>query len=230
LSSEQDQYKRELLALMIDRQVLKFGEFTLKSGRLSPYFFNLGALDTGSSIAGLGAAYARRIIELDIEFDVLFGPAYKGIPIVVATAQALVAHGRDVGWAFNRKEAKEHGEGGRFVGAELRGRILLVDDVLTAGTAVREVAELIKAEDAELAGIVIALDRQERQVQPDTSLDVDTTAVARLQAELGIPVVSIVTLQDVIEYLDLKWDHDTLQREVVEKIQRYQSEYCIRQA
>ncbi|MCZ6710297.1 MAG: orotate phosphoribosyltransferase [Gammaproteobacteria bacterium] len=219
-----DQHKQALVALMIEQQVLKFGEFTLKSGRVSPYFFNLGAIGSGASIASLGIAYARRILQLDFNFDVLFGPAYKGIPIVVAAAQALAQMGADVGWVFNRKEAKDHGEGGRFVGAPLQGRVVLVDDVLTAGTAVREAAELIKAAGAELAGVVIALDRQEVQDRSDSS----ATAVTRLQADLGIPVVSMLSLQDVIEYLDLKPDHDKYRREVVEAIKRYQDAYCVR--
>jgi orotate phosphoribosyltransferase len=221
-----DADKQALVALLIEQQVLQFGDFTLKSGRRSPYFFNLGAINSGSAIASLAAAYARCIRQLNLSFDVLFGPAYKGIPIAVATAQALAAMGRDVGWAFNRKEAKDHGEGGSFVGAPLRGRVLLVDDVLTAGTAVREAAGLIAAAGAELAGIVIALDRQELQESPSGRL----TAVDALQAELGIPVVSMLTLQDVIEYLDLQPDHDKHRRAVVESIKRYQEAYCIRRA
>jgi orotate phosphoribosyltransferase len=218
-----DDDRQALVALMIEQEVLRFGEFTLKSGRLSPYFFNLGAISTGSAIARLGAAYARRIGQLDMAFDVLFGPAYKGIPIAVATSQALAEKGADVGWAFNRKEPKDHGEGGRFVGAPLEGRVLLVDDVLTAGTAVREAAQLIEAADAELVGVVIALDRQETQ-------DDGVTAVAGLQIELGIPVVSMLSLQDVIEYLDSKGDHDKYRRAVVEEIKRYQEAYCVRRA
>ena len=226
LGTEQD--KRALMALLIEKQVLKFGEFTLKSGRLSPYFFNLGAIDTGSAIATLGRAYAGRIIELNLAVDVLFGPAYKGIPIAVAAAQAMATKGADVGWAFNRKQLKDHGEGGRFVGAPLRGRILLVDDVLTAGTAVREAAALIALAGAELAGVVIALDRQERVAHSDRHSAGEGTAVTQLQAELGVPVVSILTLQDVIEYLDLESDDDKHQPMVVEEIKRYQDVYCVR--
>jgi len=221
-----DEDRQALVALMIEHQVLKFGEFTLKSGRISPYFFNLGAISTGSSIASLGVAYARRISQLDLTFDVLFGPAYKGIPIAVATAQALAEMGADVGWTFSRKEAKNHGEGGRFVGAPLQGRVVLVDDVLTVGTAVREAVGLIRAAGAELTAVVIALDRQELQDRADSR----ATAVTSLQAELGIPVVSLLTLQDVIEYLDLKRDHDKHPREVVEEIKRYQKAYCVRRA
>jgi len=221
-----DADKGALLALMVEQRVLQFGEFTLKSGRRSPYFFNLGAICSGSAIANLGTAYARRIARLDLSFDVLFGPAYKGIPIAVATAAALAGLGRDVGWAFNRKEVKDHGEGGRFVGAPLEGRVLMVDDVLTAGTAIREAAGLIAATGAELTGVVIALDRQELQAPPDDQL----TAVNALQAELGVPVVSLLTLQDVIEYLDLESHHDKHRRAVVEAIRRYQEAYCVRRA
>jgi orotate phosphoribosyltransferase len=221
-----DEEKQALVSLLIERDVLTFGEFTLKSGRQSPYFFNLGAIDSGAAIARLGRAYARRIEQLDIPFDVLFGPAYKGIPIAVATAEALAATGADVGWAFNRKEAKDHGEGGRFVGAALKGRVLLVDDVLTAGTAVREAAALIETAGAELVGVVIALDRQELQ----GSAENPTTAVTGLQAELGVPVVSMLTLQDVIEYLDLEVDHHKYRRAVVEEIKQYQEAYCVRRA
>lgn len=220
------QEKQALVALMIEQEVLKFGEFTLKSGRQSPYFFNLGAINSGSAIASLGAAYARCISLLDLPVEVLFGPAYKGIPIAVAAAQALAAMGRDVGWAFDRKEAKDHGEGGRFVGAPLRGRVLLVDDVLTAGTAVRHAAGLIKSAGAELAGVVIALDRQELQEPTEGR----TTAVTGLQAELGVPVVSMLTLEDVIAYLDIQEDHDKHRRAVVEEIKRYQEAYCVRRA
>ncbi|MDH3644154.1 MAG: orotate phosphoribosyltransferase [Gammaproteobacteria bacterium] len=220
-----DEHRRGLLALMVEQQVLKFGEFTLKSGRLSPYFFNLGAIDSGAAIASLGDAYAARIEALDVNFDVLFGPAYKGIPIAVATAEALARGGRDVGWAFNRKEPKDHGEGGRFVGAALEGRVLLVDDVLTAGTAVREAAGLIADAGAELAGVVIALDRQERQQASNGH-----TAVSELAAELKVPVVSIVTLQDVIEYLDSEPNQDKYRRAVVEEIKQYQEAYCVRRA
>src|SRR5512139_3261484 len=154
---ENDDRKAALIGLLIEHQVLRFGTFTLKSGRQSPYFFNLGALHTGGAIQALAECYADRIEAAAPAFDVLFGPAYKGIPIAVATAEALARRGRDVPWAFNRKEAKAHGEGGQFVGAPVRGRILLVDDVLTAGTAVREATDLITAAGASIAGVVIAL-------------------------------------------------------------------------
>ncbi|HEY5679427.1 MAG TPA: orotate phosphoribosyltransferase [Pseudomonadales bacterium] len=213
---------RSLVAFLIEQGVLAFGDFTLKSGRRSPYFFNLGALNTGSALARLGAAYAERIRRLDVPFDVVFGPAYKGIPIAVSTAEALAALGGDVGWAFNRKEAKSHGEGGLFVGADVSGRVMLVDDVLTAGTAVREAAALIGSAGAAIAGVVIALDRQER-VAPNSG----ETAVSALELELGAPVVSILKLQDVIEYLDLDVDRDKHRAELIREMKRYRDEHCV---
>jgi orotate phosphoribosyltransferase len=201
--------------------VLTFGDFTLKSGRQSPYFFNLGSISTGAGLATLGAAYAGRIEMLGVGFDAVFGPAYKGIPIAVATAQALAARGRDCGWVFNRKEAKAHGEGGQFVGARPDGRLLLVDDVLTAGTAIREAVGLIRAAGGTLAGVVIALDRQE-------CLDPGRpgTAVSHLAAELQVPVVSLLNLQDVIEYLDLEGGADNHQTRIISAVKAYQAEYC----
>ncbi len=217
LTTELD--KTALLALLIEQQVLKFGDFTLKSGRRSPYFFNLGRINTGSAISQLGAAYAARISALALDCDLIFGPAYKGIPIAVAAAQALARQGADVGWAFNRKEAKDHGEGGQFVGADVTGRVLLVDDVLTAGTAIREAASLVLGAGATLVGVVIALDRQERRAG-------GATAVAELAEELGVPVVSLLNLQDVIEYLDLKGGQDNHSPSVLAQVKAYQAEYC----
>lgn len=213
--------KHVLLSLLIEQSVLRFGDFTLKSGRQSPYFFNLGAINTGAAISRLGEAYADVASTLDAPFDAVFGPAYKGIPIAVATASALAARGADCGWVFNRKEAKEHGEGGQFVGAPVTGRLLLVDDVLTAGTAVREAAGLIRAAGGELTGVLIALDRQERVVAEEPG-----TAVSRLADELGVPVMSLLTLQDVIEYLDLEGGGDNHPPETLEAIRAYQAAYC----
>lgn len=215
--------KKALLTLLIEQQVLRFGTFTLKSGRQSPYFFNLGGISTGSAISRLGAAYAAAVAAFREPFDAVFGPAYKGIPIAIATAAALARTGRDCGWVFNRKEAKEHGEGGRFVGASVTGRLLLVDDVLTAGTAVREVAGLIREAGGTLTGILIALDRQER-VQADEP----GTAVSRLENELGVPVKSLLTLQDVIEYLDLDGAADNHPPGILSAIKAYQEAYCER--
>jgi orotate phosphoribosyltransferase len=214
-----DGTRRNLLELLMAQNVLRFGDFELKSGRRSPYFFNLGAIDSGSAIQCLGEAYAERILELGVEFDTLFGPAYKGIPIAVAAAEALARRGCDVGWAFNRKEAKGHGEGGQFVGAPVSGRVLLVDDVLTAGTALREAAALIEAAGGTLAGVVITLDRQERT-------EGDVTAVASLARELGVPVVSILKLQDVIEYLDSDSARINHRAELLAEIRAYQRQYC----
>ena len=213
--------KADLLALLIEQQVLRFGSFTLKSGRQSPYFFNLGAISTGAAIARLGTAYASGVQAMGLPFDAVFGPAYKGIPIAVATASALAARGHDCGWVFNRKEAKAHGEGGQFVGAPVTGRLLLVDDVLTAGTAAREAASLIRDAGGELTGMLIALDRQER-VNPDEP----GTAVSRLADELGIPVVSLLTLQDVIHYLDSNGGAIDHPPEILDAIRAYQVAYC----
>ena len=207
--------KRALLELMIDREVLTFGEFTLKSGRQSPYFFNLGAINSGAAMQRLGESYADHLAGSGLEFDVVFGPAYKGIPIAVATAEALARKGRDVGIAFNRKEIKDHGEGGRFVGAAVDCRVLLVDDVLTAGTAIREAVNLVGAAGGEIAGVVIALDRQERS-------ESGRTAVADLQDELGVPVKSLLCLYDVIEYLDLAAKENKDLKATLGKIRSYQ--------
>lgn len=186
----------DFIALCLDLGVLKFGEFRLKSGRMSPYFFNAGLFNTGRAIAQLGRFYAEVIVRSSIGFDMLFGPAYKGIPLVTTTAAALADHHRrDVPWAFNRKESKDHGEGGRLVGAPLRGRTLIVDDVMTAGTAIRESVTLIRETGAELAGVVVALDRQERGAA-------DRSAVQEVEATYGVPVLSILKLADLIGYLE----------------------------
>lgn len=211
----------DLLELLIEQSVLRFGEFTLKSGRQSPYFFNLGAINSGAAITRLGEAYAEGAQRLGLPFDAVFGPAYKGIPIAVATASALAARGRDCGWVFNRKEDKAHGEGGRFVGAPVTGRLLLVDDVLTAGTAVREAAGLIQAAGGTLVGVLIALDRQERVLADEPG-----TAVSRLAQELNVPVASLLTLEDVIEYLDLKGGTDNHPAAILDSIRDYQAAFC----
>ena len=188
-------YQTEFIELARQYDVLKFGEFTLKSGRISPYFFNAGAFDSGAALAALGRCYAQCIVDAGVEFDVLLGPAYKGIPLAAATAVALAdAHGRDVPFAYNRKEAKAHGEGGNLVGAPLAGRGLVIDDVITAGTAVREVIGLIEAAGAALAGGVIGLDRQERGSG-------ELSAVQEVERTSGAPVFGIITLADLIEYL-----------------------------
>ena len=208
----------QFVAQMIERGVLRFGDFTLKSGRKSPYFFNLGSIDDGAGLAMLGAAYAQAIVSSGRPLpDVIFGPAYKGIPIAVAAAVALHRdHGRSVGVAFNRKEAKTHGEGGNMVGRPLRGRVLIVDDVMTAGTAVTEAAEMVRRAAGELVGVLVALDRQEAVAS-------GRTAVMQMAATLGAPVFSIATLADVIAYLDSRGVYaDSLVR-----IRAYQREYCV---
>jgi orotate phosphoribosyltransferase len=188
------QHQRTFLDQALQRGVLRFGDFTLKSGRASPYFFNLGRMDSGAALATVGDAYAAAAVQSGLSFDMLFGPAYKGIPLAAACAISLArAHGRDLAWAYNRKEAKDHGEGGVLVGAPLQGRVLIVDDVITAGPAVRESLAIIRATGAEPAGVLVALDRQERGTGA-------LSATQELTAEQGIPVVAIVGLQDVMEF------------------------------
>jgi orotate phosphoribosyltransferase len=191
-------FQQEFIEFALSRQVLKFGSFTLKSGRTSPYFFNAGLFNTGGDLAKLGRFYAAALVDAGIDFDVLFGPAYKGIPIATTTAVALAEHhDRDVPYCFNRKEAKTHGEGGSLVGSPLKGRIMLVDDVITAGTAIRESMEIIKAQGAELAGVLIALDRQERGKG-------ELSAIQEVERDFGTKVVSIIGLKDLIQYLEGK--------------------------
>lgn len=189
-------YKRDFLNLAIELGVLKFGEFTLKSGRVSPYFFNAGLFNTGRSAAALGRCYAAAIAASGLHFDMLFGPAYKGIPLATLSAAALATeHAQNYPFAFNRKEAKDHGEGGNIIGAPLGGNILVVDDVITAGTAIRESAAIIEAAQASLAGVVVALDRQEVGVNSPLS------AVQQCEQELKIQVVSIVTFADLMQHI-----------------------------
>ena len=189
-------HQRQFLELAIARDVLRFGEFTLKSGRISPYFFNAGLFDSGAALAQLGQCYAQALAASGIGFDMLFGPAYKGIPLATALAVAMVAQGRDVPVAFNRKEAKSHGEGGSLIGAKLAGRVLIVDDVITAGTAIRESLEIIRAAGAEPCAVVIALDRQERGQEGDRS------AAQEIAARFKLPVVAIAGLDELLEFAD----------------------------
>ena len=189
-------YQRRFLDLAVAREVLRFGEFTLKSGRVSPYFFNAGRFDSGAALAALGECYAQALAQSGLAFDMLFGPAYKGIPLATTVAVALAAAGRDVPVAFNRKEAKAHGEGGSLIGAPLAGRVLVVDDVITAGTAIRESIEIIRAAGAEPCGVVIALDRQERGQHGERS------AAQEVAASFSLPVVAIAGLDELLEFTD----------------------------
>jgi len=211
-------YKREFLDLALELGVLRFGEFTLKSGRVSPYFFNAGLFSSGYAAAKLGRYYATAIAESELEFDMLFGPAYKGIPLATLAAAALAEHHDiDVPYAFNRKEAKAHGEGGSIVGAPLAGKVLIVDDVITAGTAVREAQEIITATGAEVAGLVISLDRQE--VGKDSR-----SAVQELEQTLRIPVISIVQLEDVVDMLEESTEYG----EFLEPVSDYRRKYGVK--
>jgi orotate phosphoribosyltransferase len=188
-------YQRDLLGFAIQIGALRFGDFTLKSGRQSPYFFNTGLFDTGERLGRLARAYAAAIMESGLACDLLYGPAYKGIPLVAATSMALAAEfGLDLPYAFNRKEPKDHGEGGLIVGRPLAGRVLIIDDVITAGTSVRESVEIIRRQGAQPAGVVIALDRQERG-------EGGRSAVAEVAERFGIPVVSVLGLEHLIDFL-----------------------------
>jgi len=186
-------YQRRFLDLAVAGEILRFGEFTLKSGRVSPYFFNAGRFDHGAALADLGACYADALLDSGLDVDMLFGPAYKGIPLATATAIALAARGRDLPLAFNRKEAKAHGEGGTLIGAPLAGRVLIVDDVITAGTAIREAIGLIRAAGATVGGVLIALDREERGSGA-------LSAGQQVAAEYGIPVIAVARLSELLTY------------------------------
>ncbi|MGH8418538.1 MAG: orotate phosphoribosyltransferase [Pseudomonas sp.] len=210
-------YQRDFIRFAIDRGVLRFGEFTLKSGRTSPYFFNAGLFNSGSALAQLGKFYAAAVVESGISFDVLFGPAYKGIPLAAATAVALADHhSLDLPWCFNRKEAKSHGEGGSLVGAPLTGNVLIIDDVITAGTAIREVMQIIQAQGANAAGVLIALNRQERG-------NGELSAIQEVERDFGIPVVSIVSLNQVLEFLA----DDPQLKQHLPAVEAYRAQYGI---
>ncbi|MGO2128683.1 MAG: orotate phosphoribosyltransferase [Pseudoalteromonas prydzensis] len=210
-------YQIEFIEFALEKQVLKFGEFTLKSGRTSPYFFNAGLFNTGRDLARLGRFYAAALEDAGIEYDVLFGPAYKGIPIATTTAVALADHhNKDVPYCFNRKENKAHGEGGTLVGAELKGKIMLVDDVITAGTAIRESMEIIAENGADLSGVLIALDRQERG-------KAELSAIQEVERDFATKVVSIVKLADLISYLETKGSMN----EHLASVKAYREQYGI---
>ena len=208
-------FKQDFLELSLELDILRFGEFTLKSGRLSPYFFNAGLFNTGYAAAKLGRYYAAAIADSEIEFDMLFGPAYKGIPLVTLSAAALAEHcDIDVPYAFNRKEIKAHGEGGSIVGAPLSGKVLIVDDVVTAGTAVRDAVDIITAAGAEVAGLVISLDRQE--IGRDSR-----SATQEIEQTLGFPVVSILQLDDLIDMLEESKEYNEFLQPVLEYRKKY---------
>ncbi|MDP2573085.1 orotate phosphoribosyltransferase [Vibrio penaeicida] len=210
-------YQRDFIEFALEKEVLKFGEFTLKSGRKSPYFFNAGLFNTGRDLARLGRFYAAALADSGIDYDVLFGPAYKGIPIATTTAVALADHHDvDTPYCFNRKEAKNHGEGGNLVGSPLEGRIMLVDDVITAGTAIRESMEIIKASGADLAGVLVAIDRQEKGKG-------ELSAIQEVERDFGCAVISIVSLTDLISYLKEKGGNS----EYLEAVKAYRAEFGI---
>ncbi|TRW48346.1 orotate phosphoribosyltransferase [Aliidiomarina halalkaliphila] len=210
-------YQREFIEFALGKGVLKFGEFTLKSGRTSPYFFNAGLFNTGADLAKLGRYYAAALEDSGIDYDVLFGPAYKGIPIASATVVSLYEHyQKDVPYCFNRKEKKDHGEGGSLVGAALKGRIMLVDDVITAGTAIRESMDIVEANGASLAGVLIALDRQEKGRG-------ELSAIQEVERDYNASVIAIVTLGDIIDYLS----EQAGQEAMLEKVREYRSQYGI---
>ena len=209
-------YKAEFVEFAIASNVLCFGEFKTKAGRMSPYFFNAGLFNDGDKLKRLGEFYAKAIVDSGIVFDVLFGPAYKGIPLAASIAIALAGMGRNVPFAFNRKEAKDHGEGGSVVGAALAGRVLIVDDVISAGTSVRESVDLIRASGAEPAGVVIALDRMERGTG-------EKSAVQEVREQYGIPVVAVVTLDNLVEFLE----RDAKRQTELQAVAAYREKYGV---
>lgn len=209
--------KKRFIQLAIESDVLRFGEFTLKSGRISPYFFNAGLFNTGRALAELGACYAQVIVDRALAFDVLFGPAYKGIPLAAAIAVVLsTEHGIDKPYAFNRKEAKDHGEGGRIVGADVHGKVLIVDDVITAGTAIREAVDIISAEGGKTSSILIALDRQEKGQG-------ELSAIQEVQQDFDVSVHSIITMADLIAYIEI----DENYHQYLDTMRAYRDEYGV---
>ena len=210
-------YQREFIQFALERGVLRFGEFTLKSGRVSPYFFNAGLFDSGLALAKLGRFYAQALMDSGLSYDVIFGPAYKGIPLAATTAVALAEHHqRDMPWCFNRKEAKVHGEGGTLVGAPLAGNVVIVDDVITAGTAIREVMQIIKTQGAQAAGVLIALDRQERGTG-------ELSAIQEVERDFNMPVISIVSLEQVLQFLA----ESPELKQYLPAVERYRADYGI---
>ncbi len=209
-------YQKNFIELALQYDVLRFGEFTLKSGRQSPYFFNAGLFNTGKALAEMGRCYAQAIVDSGVQYDILFGPAYKGIPLVAVTAMALyLDHGLDVPYAFNRKEAKDHGEGGNIVGSALEGRVLILDDVITAGTAIREAIDIIDANNATATAVMIALDRQEKG-------NSERSAVQEIQQDYGLDVLNIIGMDNLIEYLKTQGND-----EMLDAMQFYRTQYGV---
>lgn len=212
-------YQRTFIDFVIRHEILRFGSFTLKSGRTSPYFFNAGLFNTGEALAFIGNSYAAALAASGVEYDLLFGPAYKGIPLVAATATALAQqHGINKPYCFNRKEAKDHGEGGLTVGAPLQGRVLIVDDVITAGTAIREVMDLLQRTGATPAGILVALDRQERGTG-------SLSAIQEIRQQYGIPVICIISLEMIVTYLGRQQDPALAQS--LAAVEAYREQYGV---
>ncbi|HIF35938.1 MAG TPA: orotate phosphoribosyltransferase [Candidatus Thioglobus sp.] len=211
-----EQYQKDFVDFTLETGVLKFGEFTLKSGRISPYFFNAGLFNKGSHLSQLGKFYAQAIEASNLKFDVLFGPAYKGIPLATATAIALKeSFNRNVPYSFNRKEAKDHGEGGNIVGHPLEGDILIIDDVITAGTAIREAQDIISANGANTKGVIVALDRQEKGKG-------ELSAIQEVEQIFGVKVLSIINLSHIVDYLQ-----DSKDQDIVDRIESYRSQYGV---
>ena len=210
-------YQRQFIEFALEKEVLKFGEFTLKSGRKSPYFFNAGLFNTGRDLARLGRFYAQALQDEGIEYDLLFGPAYKGIPIVSSTAVALAEqHDKDIPYCFNRKEAKTHGEGGSLIGSPLKGRVMLVDDVITAGTAIRESMKIIQSNGAFLAGVLVAIDRQERG-------NGALSAIGEVERDFSCKVISIINLADLLVYLE----QSNIHQSHFEALKTYREEFGV---
>ncbi|HVT33981.1 MAG TPA: orotate phosphoribosyltransferase [Nevskiaceae bacterium] len=209
-------YQSAFLSLALSSEVLRFGQFTLKSGRQSPYFFNLGKISSGAAMRELGRAYAQALAASGVEYDMLFGPAYKGIPLVTTVAVALAEAGRDVPYAYNRKEAKDHGEGGTLVGAPPKGRVVIVDDVLTAGTALREAVALLRSAGAQPVAAIIALDRQEKGAS-------GRSAVQEMEQDSGVRVIPLVTLRDVLAYLG----QGHVDAQTLAAMRAYQAQHCV---
>jgi len=212
-------YQQQFLNYVTEHEILRFGDFTLKSGRQSPYFFNAGLFNTGAALEFLGSCYVSAINDSGAEFDIIFGPAYKGIPLAAAASIAFSQDFKqDIPWCFNRKEAKDHGEGGNIVGSPLEKRVLVIDDVITAGTAIRETMEIIAAAGATAAGVVVAMDRQEKGKG-------ELSAIQEIEKEFSIPVISIINLQQIINYLEQK--NDSVLEEYLDSMKEYQSKYGI---